>query len=604
MTGTGDGSSRKHVAVRLLLAVLAIGLVFRLIACVVFPVVHDEVNVVGYGLTRAFMADSMDSLLFEVPASVSNGITPLWFWLQSLPASIFGVTSKAGLRLLPLLLGLIGVALAFRAGHRLFNARAAWFTGLLFGVMSLMLYTNSRGEFAASLFIPVLLLLLLDLQPADEGAPIPLRAALWPAIILFAYFGYGLPVWGAYALYLVLAWLLGRLGRMPAGRLGLGRLAALILLPLLPSVAWMLAAQATLFEPGTRLLTDIGPVSSIWESVRKLTIGYGTEVKSFMVSGWMDALYIFRDFRIWPTLCLLAVPTAAALLLLTHRVLRSCLSREKVEAEKALIPLCLAAPILLMLLVKGALGARFHLLYLPVLLPYAAAVLDGWLRCLEQGRWIVFLAGGSTGWVYVALWEAWAGPQEARYDWSQFAWMAPTGIACLAALAGFRLLSSLRHHTGTTGTILLSSILVLSSMFFGSLHWGNHLCWEPGPIKGEVPHPVPLIPNPDLVLAQKYLSIRHGEEVERAGIQENDREGLIRARVAAVRHSRPLLLRTLDRHPDDRNSLLFTGWELVNSCPEDRIKVKDAWTLYLHRHPEDQEIRQVLFRVFGPRPGR
>ncbi len=586
----------------LLPAALGIGLAWRLLALRALPLAHDEINVVAYGLAKASLEGGARDLVFKIPITVSNGITPLWYWVQALPATLFGETTRAGLRLLPLLLGLVGVALSFLAGRRLFGLRAAWFSGLLYAVMSLMLYTNGRGEFAESLMAPLLILLLWDLLPRGDGGPIPLRAALWPCLIFLTYFGKGMLTWGAYALFLGVTWILDRL-LASEPRLTWRRLLALAGLPPLPSLLWMAAAQRELSAAGEPLLTDIGPVGSVWAMTWNLTAGYGTAVKEFMVAGWREALYLYTDFRIWPVLAFLAVPLVVASATRVALLVKGLTRRDRVEAQSALLPLCLAAPILLALLLKGAYSARFHLLYLPILLPYAAGMIDGWIRSLESGRWRAALAGGGATWIYTAWTLTWRNRLEGTHAWGAFAVLALAGLGLVALLAASSQKKALRAGLGTASAVLLSALLLGSSLSFGVLDWGRRLAWEPE-LRPTKPAPVESLGNADLQLARFFIQRETWLELNRPAGPGGDPDGRRTAERDAVRRGRPLLWRALERHPDDPDTVHDAGVALWSFIPGDRRRVVEQWEAYIARNPEEIRVRDLLERAREVPPAR
>lgn len=111
-----------------LLSVGLLGLALRLEALASFPLVHDEMGVIARGMCQFLESGHPLEILFRTPVTNSNGITPLWWWIQLPPVWLLGVTSKIGLRLVPLILGLVGIGLAYRAGQRLGGARSAWWS--------------------------------------------------------------------------------------------------------------------------------------------------------------------------------------------------------------------------------------------------------------------------------------------------------------------------------------------------------------------------------------------------------------------------------------------------------------------------------------------
>lgn len=514
--------------------------------------VFDEIQVMAYGLARA---GGLRGLAFETPLAVSNGVTPLWFWLQAAPARLFGETSALGLRALPVLLGLVGIGLAVRVGRRLATARGAWLAGALYALLGPLVYVNVRGEFTESLLAPLALLTLADLLP-ERGRPVPWRAALWPSLALLTHLGKGLLLWGAYGVALALLAALARRRGTP-GRLPLGRGAALLFFPLLPAGLWLATAELTLFSPGRILMTDVGPVSSVGALVTSLTLGYGTVVKGAMVGSLADALSLYRDARVWPTAVVLALPLVAAVG--RNAALASVAWRrgEQEEMERRLLPLALGLPPLVAVVAKGTLDARFHLLTLAVLLPPLADALDVWLA------WSVaaparFLGAGALVATYLEL----ASPA--------------AGKLALILIAGVALVTILARRTPRRGESVAAAALVLglgALLLTGPLDWGRRLAWEPGP-GDPAPRPASAFPNPDLQLARCF----------------RDRDGLDAAR--------PFLRRALDRNPDDRGTLLEAGSALLDAPPDARAVAASA-AGYLRRRPGDRTVERLLRRALA-----
>jgi hypothetical protein len=452
-TGIGSAALSRPLALA-----LVIGLAYRLTALVSFPVVFDEVQVMAYGFVRAFDPRLGTDPFFETPLAVSNGVTPLWFWIQAVPAWLFGETSAAGLRTVPLLLGLLGVGLAYRAGMRLAGARVAGLAAFLYAVLDPLVYTNARGEFSESLLAPLCLLILLDLMPAPEERAVPLRVAVWPALALLTYLGKGLLVWGAYALCLGLLWLLGSAGLARPRRLRGGRALLLGLSPLAPALLWLVAANTVVFGRGAALETDVGPVSSVWELAGKLTFGYGSAVKTTLVATPGDALYLYGNFDVWPTTTLLAPVFLLTLCAASLRLARA-LARRRQDTERWLLPLGLALPPAAVIVGRGVLDVRFHLLYLPVLIPYAAECVDLAIRWLERA----------------------ASSRRVSPTW--------TGRLAVGSLVG---------------------LLVTGTFVRGPLHWGQRWAWEPTSVPGPPPKAVTESPGPELNLARCVVG-RHGK---------------------------------------------------------------------------------------------
>jgi len=587
------GSEPSGRVLACLLGTLATGAMLRAFAFWAFPVIHDETRVMSYGLARIFLSGEIAEFVFRTPATVSNGVTPLWFWIQAGPASVLGETSRLGLRAVPFLLGLVGIGLTFRITLRLHNLRSAWFAALLYAVMGLMLYTNGRGEFAESLIAPLLLCCLHDLH-LRQGDRIGWRVTLWPALILLTYLGKGLLVWSGYALVIATFYILGWSDPSLSRPRRATRWFALTWLPLLPSLGWLLAAQAVVFGTGHAVATDIGPVSSIWEGASKLTVGYGTQVKRAMVGPWTDALYVFSDFRVWPTLALIAVPAAATLGGLLLDLAGAASRRDPRSAQAALVPLGLALPPLAAILIKGAVGARFHLLYLPVLLPWVGRALDRWIAMLEEGRGVAFASWG----IATVLYAGWAASRvdrfHAAFSFQRFALAAAVGVGVVVAGVAWRRIRPAGRHAGAAVAMALSTLLVASSLAWGPLAWGRRLAWEPEPNRTADPASATAFPTPDLELAQSFVRREVVVDLVHDGVDVRDRAGVARAAARVMNRARPLFLRALKNYPDDRATLVTAGSALLEYGSGDRSLVLESWTSYLRRHPDDRELEAAL----------
>lgn len=540
---------------------LGLGLAYRWAAIASFPVVFDEVQVMAYAFARGFDPRLSGDPLFETPLAVSNGITPLWLWIQALPQWLFGQTSVVGLRSVPVLLGLVGICLAYHATMRLAGARAAWLAASLYAVLDPFVFTNAHGQFSESLIAPLTLALLLDLLPAETDRPLRWRVAAWPALAMLTYLGKGLLVWSAYLVCLGLLWLLGWAGLATPRRLGPGRALLLGALPAVPTLIWLWAANAAVFGRTGILETDVGPVSSTWQLVERLTFGYGSAVKATMVGTWRDALYPYLGFDVWPTTTVLAPLLLATLGAAVARLARALRAGRPRETERWLVPLCLALPPAAIIVVRGVLDARFHLLYLGVLIPYAAECLDEWLRWLERGAWKPFVACAALG----AAWFTYATRAEPAWSALVVCWLL------LLAAARARLDSQWAVRLGSGGLVAL---LVTSSLLRGPLRWGQRWAWEPNSAPGPPPKEAAAFPPPDVDLA-RTVAARHGP-----------------------RKAVPYLRQAIESHADDRAVLLEAGSALLSDRSQVG-RVVELSAAYLRTHADDEEVRRLLARAMA-----
>jgi hypothetical protein len=545
---------------------VGVALAFRITAAVSFPVVFDEVDVLAYGVARGL---ERGGLLFEIPLAVSNGITPLWFWLQTLPALWFGATKAAGLRSLPVALGVASTWLAYRITEHTHGRRAAALAGLIVATGGPFVYTNALGQFSESLLVPLLLVLLCDLVRVPPGNALPgIRTALWPSLMLLTYLGKGLLVYAAYALTLVLSVVF--LSESARGmRTHVPRLFALLVLPVIPSAIWLGCAQVVTFGGAREMRTDWGSIHNVAEAVVALTLGYGSQVKGFMTGRPWDALYVFRDPAVWPTLDLLAPALLATIIGLARDLGAAVRGRRPEAVRRALIPLSLATPVMAVVVGKGLLDARFHLLYLPVLIPELAARIDAWLQMPQQGRWREFAAWGAATVFYVSA--TWALVGGGSAPGARLGASAMCGSLVLVAVAAW----ARRGRGGWGPTGAAAAVIVASGLVGGPLWWGRRWAWEPGPHPHETPRAVSSFPDVTVQLARRAL----------------EREGVARAR--------RWILEALERHDGDRTTLLDLGPALIDGSPADATRVAFAAEDYVRRHPDDVEVRALRQRALA-----
>jgi len=302
-------------------------------------------------------------------------------------------------------------------------------------------------------------------------------------------------------------------------------------------------------------------VSSAWQLVERLTFGYGSAVKATMVGTWKDALYPYLGFDVWPTTALLAPVYLASLGAAAARLARALLRGRPRETGRWLIPLCLALPAAVIIVVRGVLDARFHLLYLGVVIPYAAECLDDWLRWLERGAWKPFLGCGALG----VVWLTYVTPGEPA--WS----VAVAGLILLLTAAKAALSPP---WAGRLGSVGLVALLVVSSLLRGPLRWGQRWAWEPNSAPGPPPKEAAAFPPPDVDLARTVVA-RHGP-----------------------RKAVPYLRQAVERHADDRAVLLEAGTALLGDRSQ-AARVVELSAAYLRTHADDQEVRQLLARAMA-----
>ncbi|MCH7813939.1 MAG: hypothetical protein IID40_07955 [Planctomycetes bacterium] len=379
--------SRRRLAQSAGILILA-GIALRVAYAVRCGLGYDEVFVMGIGLDELYA--SWRALLIDVPLRRSDGITPLWWWVQAVAGLYDGHPSLISLRVGPVLLGGAALLIAWRvAAARLGRGPAVILVGLL-AVSDVMAFSNARGEFAESLLIFLALpAALLVGQPRRSR----LKGSLW-LLLLMTHLGKGAFLVAVLALAEGVSMLVVRHHRKtrPAFR----ELTQSILIAGLPTVAWLLLLNATAFASGP-VVTDAGPRDSVWHALTAITFGYA-QAKAHLVAGSFDAMQVYLDGAIWPTTTISAVPLIVGLI-----AAFGAGGRRRVLAL-SLLPWIVIG--IVAVIGRGILGARFHLLYLPAV--WIVASMGLWRLRRARGRTI--LACGLAWVIHLAVafsWSSW-----------------------------------------------------------------------------------------------------------------------------------------------------------------------------------------------------
>ncbi len=403
--------NRKHLSV-FTLGCLVAGIVFRLAISFRAPVSYDEVFVMGVGLDEA--GASARTLFIDVPLRRSNAITPLWWWVQAVPALLTGRLSLWGLRVVPLALGAVTLLVSWRVARRRIGRGPAILFLVFAAVSDVLAFCNARGEFAESL----LLLWAIPGVCLVGDRKCTLAKGLLGWLILMTHLGKGLYLVGA----LAVADAVAQAVRYRTPRALLGPAASLAVAGV-PTLGWfILASRLAAAGP---LMTDIGPVAGPAEALWKLTAAYA-ETKRHMVASPWDAAQVWLDGWVWPITALSAVPMLVGTLAAVGRL----------HTRRSALCLGLLAWIgagLLVVIGRGMVGARFHLLYLPAL--WLTASVGLW-RLRHLPRAVLMTLGGL--WV-VSLCAAfsWASWSDRLWHPSNAAFLLAAACAAVLGLGGW-----------------------------------------------------------------------------------------------------------------------------------------------------------------------
>ncbi|MCP4250220.1 MAG: hypothetical protein GY778_24515 [bacterium] len=407
MGHTALSTSRRRLAQSAGILVLA-GVALRVAYAVRCGVGYDEVFVMGIGLDE--LLDSWRALLIDVPVRRSDGITPLWWWVQAVACFFGGHPSLIGLRVGPVVLGTGALLLTWRvAAARLGRGPAVVLVGLV-AVSDALAFTNARGEFAESLLVLLVLpAALLAGQPRRGG----LKGSLW-LLLLMTHLGKGAFLVAGLALAEGISVLLQRHHR--DARSAVRELTKPILIAGLPTVAWLVLLNTTTFASGP-VATDAGLRDSVWHALSAITFGY-TQVKAHIVAGPFDAMQVYLDGAIWPTTTILAVPLIVGLIAALGA------GRRRHMLSLSLLPWIAIG--LVAVIGRGVLGARFHLLYLPAV--WIVAAMGLWR--LRQARARTILMCGLVWIIHLAVAFSWTSWTERAVGLSQ-----PVSLSIALAIA-------------------------------------------------------------------------------------------------------------------------------------------------------------------------
>lgn len=551
------------------LALILLGAALRVLLAVTLPVGYDEVYVMGLGLDA--MHASTAAALLDVPITRSTAVTPLWWWVQYLPTWVAGDISLLALRLMPVLLGVATLVIAWYAACRSFGRRPALAFLAFLTLSDVLIFTNARGEFAESFILPVI---VLAVCAAGRAGRVVQRGAFGAIVMLVALVKGILFVGLMLGVECVLA-LVNRM-RRPARLAGLG---LALVIALVPPVAYLVWAH--LHVAGAVIQHDATTAPGIAALVRALLFDY-TTIKAHVTGSLVDAAYLFLDFDVWP----LAALTAP--LLVCACVSGACLAiRDRLQprtrrgcARLALTLWTLVGAVVV--ISRGTLGARFHLVYLPAAWMLAAL----WLTQRRAAP------GWPTTVALSAFWSAYVGFAASWRDWGNGLHDPARGALVGAALFVVTLLLTRllrRDPQRAPGRAGLAAVLVALSAWglSGPMSWAGISRFEPMPRGKELAlldaarshRPPPETPVPRTL----YIDLANYYLAGAPDTPENRARGLHYARLEAR------------RKPDDPRAWFYVG-EGILRTGGDPAHARDAWRRSLELAPNAQ-LAQRLARL-------
>lgn len=566
--------SRRHLRFVIpALICLAAGAALRLAYAIHCGLGYDEVFVMGLGLDE--LADSPEALWFDLPVRRSDGITPLWWYVQAVPVRFVGHLSLFGLRAAPVLLGTAALLLAWRVGRRRLGRGPTGIVLALAALSEVLAFTNARGEFAESLLVAATLPAVCLVGDRRHSL---VKGVLW-LIILMTHLGKGVPLVGGLLVAEAVAIWLQRGERRDFGRLAIAGAMALV-----PAGVWLLVANGAVFADGP-VNTDAGLRHSVWQAFTGLTFGYA-QTKQQMVAEFVDAGLVYLHGHVWPVTSALAVPLLVGL----GRAVLTAI-RRRPRGRRQVLVVALLPWIVLgagAVVGRGLVGARFHLLYLPAL--WVAAGIGLWqLRHLGRGS-------------LVALGLLWASHLAVAWSWSSWldrelalssATLFGAGLA-IAPVVGAVLTAGRRPNSWLAPAGVLAISLCVAVLVAGPWRWGPAARMEPMASAADTEH-ARLLADIDRARAdQAEYPPPHGRTLFVDLANRYLRKGELmtpRDTAMAVQYAE------LETHrvPDDARGWFYLGLAYQHAG-RPASQVREAWQTCYHLKP-DPRVADLLDKL-------
>jgi len=446
----------------LAVGMLVVAIAYRLWVALVLPVGYDEVFVMGVGLDR--MTESLGSLTFGVPVEHSSGVTPLWWWLQYSAMVLAGGLSLVALRIGPAVLGVVALLAAYRLSMKTFGRRTALIFLAFVSLSDILSFTNGRGEFAESLTVVCIISGVCLVGRPKQG---PARGAIWFVLLMTSLSK------GMFVVALMVMAELAVLARTAGGRCSHVRDILLgLALAVVPTLFYLLAAQHY-FAPTGVIHHEAVEASSVFELTGKLTFDY-TQVKAHVTGSVRDSALVWLDFAVWPTTAISTPLLLASVFSAVWRLGKSGF-RPRSRREQAMLALLVWGVVGAVVVVgRGTLGARFHLMYLPAFWMLAAL-------SLGRSRWQpaigVVLVGGVIWAAYVGLAASWVDWRGCELSISTLVFVGGVLTTAVAGVLWWnqRRRPSLRARVVGTGVVVSAASLCIA----GPTTWAYYSRFEP-----------------------------------------------------------------------------------------------------------------------------
>ena len=462
------------------LLVLFLGFWMRVRGALTYPFLADEYiiqsgvrDMYGVGPDKHLGTGPL-TVLFGVPLRNGQKLAPLWWWLQYGVRALIPNNETVVYRILPVALGMLGIALFYRLALALFGEPIPTILAMLLSVNDVHVYMSSKSQYLeVILFVAaVLMAIALVLKPLRIRPY--LLGGLGVGLALGSYLAKGV---GLMLAYLAISFLqIATSGKSQSVSLRLRLLVkhwAWLGLAVLPVLIWWIGAEWFFLNNSVRV-ADMGYYGHLWEPFYYLTVGYGEKTPDWFTGPWYWGLLVYSHSDAWPSLTSTAVLAAVGFATALRRAFRSDGNRRR---ESLFITLSFAV-LLGPLVWKGIDGGRYHTLYLPALLLGIGLTMEWmwgqarnmlWQRILPST--LFALTGLYT--FFMFGWQRWP---------DQWVWPALPGGVVLGVSLLFTILYVLgpRLFLRRAAVIGMALMVTTLSLIRGPLHWGTFAYQEPG----------------------------------------------------------------------------------------------------------------------------
>jgi len=445
-----------------------------------FPVLHDEIISILDGVNKT--KESLLHFFYIAPLENSLGIMPLYFWIERLFTDMIG-QNNWGLRLFPLLTGILTIFLAYYVIKKRFNKSIAILASFIVAIFDIFVWVTSKAQFFEVILVPLSFLIFFYLTSENKNKFY--WVSLFFTLMLFTYFGKGLFlifcffIWYAVCKIFDLSQLKVRWTEIiSTTKKELLQFSSFFLIPL----TWIISAHFIVFSKGPIYnVTGLGEINSIWKMLYLTTFGYGIQAKQFLVGSPRDAFLVFDNIHVWPVTGLLFIPFLFGLGILFNKIILDWKRKEISLFKRDSFLLIFGLVPFFFLIFRGIISERFHLLYFLPFVIISSMGLHQIPSLFEDNRkkilYPAFLLILGLYGSYISSWKNW---YYFVFNWNLFYKLSGFIVFLIIVYFGVEFFAKINKKIfvrSFIGGFLL--ILLTINFFFGPLIWGKKAAWNP-----------------------------------------------------------------------------------------------------------------------------